>query len=636
MTGGKNTMKNKGNGNMRGKNKKKGKKDMSICLLFEALDRRIVVSIDIDTTATAAEGGLNMHVSRSLQFQAGSTAGVGFTALGSKIYVVGGDVHPKTRRYPKEVYVFDFENPLLQWEKGPFLEGAKPNPLVFTVNEKIYALAGPTYGIQKEILDNVFEVLNPRGHNYWKTLPNPPFHSFYNTNDGIQLRGHTVIGFNIYVNVLKPSGNVSLYSFNVKKEKWKLHNEPLIGSFNVHNHNASYCGAASGSDDIIFHNLRTLYELDYGSDVVDYLLYQTDVRNPGKGVKVFALDLTTSREDEKIPWEIDEENFIASFVRANFELQDYCYPADGHLVTVPVLGLNHVTDTIPGTPGTKGFVTHLRDNMFCFVCHYHFKRITHLRACMFEVTSVEVSKGSKFITQFLVAGNVKEHDWILDPEIQKTSLLTTWCKIPNKGRQIHFRRRQFQIDGKADSYQDDVAGKVVRKRLDDHVIQLEVNQPYEGGPIKLNTDGCWNKDNHKAGFGGLFRDSNGKWMLGYYGKLASKSILIAELWAIYRGLTIIQEENMKNVTIESDSSLAVNLINEGTPGDHAGDHAQGIIKDAHALLAHTETKLAHIYRGANKCADHLARVGAEQEEDLVIATVMPISIMEFMIREPKH
>lgn len=73
--------------------------------------------------------------------------------------------------------------------------------------------------------------------------------------------------------------------------------------------------------------------------------------------------------------------------------------------------------------------------------------------------------------------------------------------------------------------------------------------------IKLNTDGCWYESKGKGGFGGLFRYSRGYWILGFFGKLLCDSSLKAELWGIYRGLTIILEKSLVSVSIESDSSL---------------------------------------------------------------------------------
>ncbi|KAG5529761.1 hypothetical protein RHGRI_030220 [Rhododendron griersonianum] len=154
--------------------------------------------------------------------------------------------------------------------------------------------------------------------------------------------------------------------------------------------------------------------------------------------------------------------------------------------------------------------------------------------------------------------------------------------------------------------------------------------PPIAGNIKLNVDGCWYNAERNAGIGGIFRDCNGTWTLGFYGKMIAESSTEAEIWSIYRGLTIILEKGLANVDIESDSLVAVNIINAGTPGNHP---QSTIINDAKMLLQQTESKLTHIYRDANQCADHLARMGAEQNDNLIVIDQAPISIREFLIRD---
>lgn len=117
----------------------------------------------------------------------------------------------------------------------------------------------------------------------------------------------------------------------------------------------------------------------------------------------------------------------------------------------------------------------------------------------------------------------------------------------------------------------------------------------DAGNRKLNTDGCWNGSNRKAGIGGIFRDSNCKWILGFYGSINCDSTIESEFLAIYRGLTIILEKNMRNVAIESDSSVAIKLI-KGAAANHAQSN---IIKDANAIPTRTGAKLSHVFRGSN-------------------------------------
>ncbi|KAF7130872.1 hypothetical protein RHSIM_Rhsim10G0181700 [Rhododendron simsii] len=71
------------------------------------------------------------------------------------------------------------------------------------------------------------------------------------------------------------------------------------------------------------------------------------------------------------------------------------------------------------------------------------------------------------------------------------------------------------------------------------------------------------------------------------------------------------------------------MINEG----NSVNHPQSVlINGAHAILGRTESMLTHLYWEAYQCADRLARIGAEQDEDLVVSVDKPLLIREFMIR----
>lgn len=150
------------------------------------------------------------------------------------------------------------------------------------------------------------------------------------------------------------------------------------------------------------------------------------------------------------------------------------------------------------------------------------------------------------------------------------------------------------------------------------------------GQFKLNTDGCWYESTRKAGFGGLFRNAHGEWELGYYGRMIANSSLETEIWSIYRGLTIVLEKGLTNVQIHSDSQTAVLLFNDGATLNHPQSN---IINDGHYLLSRTGCTLIHTYRSANACADFLAGLGAEQEEELVVTNSPPLGIREFMRRD---
>ncbi|KAL7201858.1 hypothetical protein ACSBR1_033540 [Camellia fascicularis] len=84
---------------------------------------------------------------------------------------------------------------------------------------------------------------------------------------------------------------------------------------------------------------------------------------------------------------------------------------------------------------------------------------------------------------------------------------------------------------------------------------------------QLDSDGCLRVRLGTGGFGGLFRNEKGAWISGYYGILESRTSLEAELWAIYKGLTILLQRRFTKVIVETNAEQVVQLLKEG-PGDN--------------------------------------------------------------------
>ncbi|KAI8570553.1 hypothetical protein RHMOL_Rhmol01G0043500 [Rhododendron molle] len=85
---------------------------------------------------------------------------------------------------------------------------------------------------------------------------------------------------------------------------------------------------------------------------------------------------------------------------------------------------------------------------------------------------------------------------------------------------------------------------------------------------------------------------------------------------------------MSNVTIELDSSEAVNFCNERPPPQHPQRH---IVEEARRIAARTKSTIAYIYRLASQTADCLARLGSEQDEDLIVSSSIPFAAREFAL-----
>ncbi|XP_045810074.1 uncharacterized protein LOC123904450 [Trifolium pratense] len=76
----------------------------------------------------------------------------------------------------------------------------------------------------------------------------------------------------------------------------------------------------------------------------------------------------------------------------------------------------------------------------------------------------------------------------------------------------------------------------------------------------LNVDGSSIGNPGISGFGGLIRNSHGAWVRGFAGNIGFSNILHVELLAMYHGLNLVWELDIKYMICYSDSKTAINLI----------------------------------------------------------------------------
>lgn len=75
--------------------------------------------------------------------------------------------------------------------------------------------------------------------------------------------------------------------------------------------------------------------------------------------------------------------------------------------------------------------------------------------------------------------------------------------------------------------------------------------------IKINTNGSYCQRFNMAASGGVFRDEDGRILLGFQSFIGHASVIYSELLGIWQGLNISKIRRMDNVIIESDSKLAI-------------------------------------------------------------------------------
>ncbi|OIS98531.1 putative ribonuclease h protein, partial [Nicotiana attenuata] len=121
-------------------------------------------------------------------------------------------------------------------------------------------------------------------------------------------------------------------------------------------------------------------------------------------------------------------------------------------------------------------------------------------------------------------------------------------------------------------------------------------QPPSIGTYKLNIDGSCLGNPGRGGIGGVFRDSNGNWILGFNMGFAYATNIQMEAMSLLQGLKLAIQKRLTPLV------ELINLINN--------DNClyQNIIDDCRFLLSEAGTPpLKHAFREANGLADTLAK-----------------------------
>lgn len=98
-------------------------------------------------------------------------------------------------------------------------------------------------------------------------------------------------------------------------------------------------------------------------------------------------------------------------------------------------------------------------------------------------------------------------------------------------------------------------------RVRDHIQW----SPTPHGWVKLNCDGARSEGDARASCGGIVRDHASAFCFAFSCNLGECTVLAAELWAILYGVYFAWARGFRSIFIESDSLIAITLLNKGCP-----------------------------------------------------------------------
>ena len=128
------------------------------------------------------------------------------------------------------------------------------------------------------------------------------------------------------------------------------------------------------------------------------------------------------------------------------------------------------------------------------------------------------------------------------------------------------------------------------------------------GWTTLNIDGLAVGNPGKAGCGGLLCNSEGSWLKGFARGVGCTTSCVVELWALRDGLNLASSLGIESLIIQLDALAIVHLLNNSV----ANLALELLLSDCRNLLrTFPRTRIEHVYREANQCADALTKLEAK-------------------------
>ncbi|KAK5777246.1 hypothetical protein PVK06_045213 [Gossypium arboreum] len=133
------------------------------------------------------------------------------------------------------------------------------------------------------------------------------------------------------------------------------------------------------------------------------------------------------------------------------------------------------------------------------------------------------------------------------------------------------------------------------------------------GWVYLNTDGSVKNVDRFAVAGGLLREQDGNWIVGFTRYLGNYEVIDSELWGILDGVQIALDCGFRKVIIRIDNIEAVNLIHEGVSG---GSNSALVMRIVLLLKSLSHWNLQHIPREENSIANRIVKLRRDRETGL--------------------
>jgi hypothetical protein len=156
----------------------------------------------------------------------------------------------------------------------------------------------------------------------------------------------------------------------------------------------------------------------------------------------------------------------------------------------------------------------------------------------------------------------------------------------------------------------------------------------EVGRLKLNFDGSSKRASRRASIGGVYRDHEGGFVLGYAERIGKATSSVAELAALRRGLELALENGWLNISIEGDAKTVVDVVRKRAAVRAEEDLRQcEEIAALLPLLDDGDMAVSHVCRAGNRVAHGFAKLGHGVGRPRVWRGVPPEEVLRYLQRD---
>ncbi|CAA0834083.1 RNase H family protein [Striga hermonthica] len=147
----------------------------------------------------------------------------------------------------------------------------------------------------------------------------------------------------------------------------------------------------------------------------------------------------------------------------------------------------------------------------------------------------------------------------------------------------------------------------------------------------LHTDGSSMGNPGPSGFGAVLRTHEGVWIEGISGNIGIADNNLAEVIAIFEGLSLALARGCTALTCYSDSQEALRLINMAAVNTHVMGGLIMNIKDKISSIQ--DIRFFHLWREGNSVADCLARRGSKEEAFFTTWVFPPDDLLTLLAKD---